>query len=90
MLLKLPKLSYTFTPGDSTTVILGTTGVGLNDIGEVFNPFSSSSKGAISRFGRRNPATLRGSGGAGVGIRQEFSEEIAANLGYLIDSGECC
>ena len=84
---EIAELSYTFTTGDSTTVILGTTGVGLNDIGEVFNPFSSSSKGAISRFGRRNPATLRGSGGAGIGIRQEFSEEIAANFGYLIDSG---
>ena len=85
--IEIAELSYTFTPGDSTTVILGTKGVGLNDIGEVLNPFSSSSKGAISRFGRRNPATLRGSGGAGIGIRQKFSEEIAANFGYLIDSG---
>lgn len=83
---EIAELSYAFTPGDSTTVVLGTTGVGLNDIGEVLNPFSSSSKGAVSRFGRRNPATLRGSGGAGIGIRQEFGEEIAANFGYLIDS----
>ena len=83
---EIAELSYTFTPGDSTTVVLGTTGVGLNDIGEVLSPFSSSSKGAVSRFGRRNPATLRGSGGAGIGIRQEFGKEIAANFGYLIDS----
>lgn len=82
----IAELSYTFTPIDSTTVVLGTTGVGLNDIGEVLNPFSSSSKGAVSRFGRRNPATLRGSGGAGIGIKQEFGSEISANFGYLIDN----
>lgn len=82
---EIAELSYSFTPRDNTTVVLGTTGVGLNDIGEVLNPFSSSSKGAISRFGRRNPATLRGSGGAGIGIQQEFSGEVAANFGYFID-----
>ncbi|MEM8829519.1 MAG: iron uptake porin [Cyanobacteria bacterium P01_G01_bin.19] len=83
---EIAELSYTFTPIDSTTIVLGTTGVGLNDVGEVLNPFSSSSKGAISRFGRRNPATLRGSGGAGVGIQQEFGEKVRVNAGYLIDS----
>ncbi|MEO1691729.1 MAG: iron uptake porin [Cyanobacteria bacterium J06631_6] len=83
---EIAELSYTFTPRENTTVILGTTGVGLNDIGEVLNPFSSSSKGALSRFGRRNPATLRGSGGAGIGIKQELGAKIAANFGYLIDS----
>lgn len=84
--LEIAEVSYSFTPRDSTTVILGTRGVGLNDIGEVLNPFSSSSKGTVSRFARRNPATLRGSGGAGIGIKHEFGSEISANFGYLIDN----
>ena len=48
--------------------------------------FSSSSKGAISRFGRRNPATLRGSDGSGIGLKQKLGAKISANVGYLIDS----
>lgn len=85
---EIAELSYTFLTTDSTAIVFGTTGVGLNDIGEVLNPFSSSSKGAISRFGRRNPATLRSSGGAGIGIRQKISDRLQANVGYLIDSNQ--
>ncbi|MEO0836649.1 MAG: iron uptake porin, partial [Cyanobacteria bacterium J06642_3] len=83
---EIGELSYSFTPREGTIVVLGTSGVGLNDIGEVLNPFSSSSKGALSRFGRRNPATLRGSGGAGFGIIQEFNNQMSASFGYLIDN----
>ena len=83
---EISELSYTFKPQAKTTMTLGTAGVGLNDVGEVLNPFSSSSKGAVSRFGRRNPATLRGSGGAGIGIKQQLSDRISASAGYLIDS----
>lgn len=83
--IEVAELSYTFSL-DRTEIVLGTTGVGLNDIGEVLNPFSSSGSGALSRFARRNPATLRGSGGAGIGIKQEFSEQISANAGYLVNN----
>ena len=83
---EIGELSYTFTPGENTIITLGTSGVGLNDVGEVLNPFSSSSSGAISRFGRRNPATLRGSGSAGIGIKQKFSDRLSASAGYTIDS----
>jgi hypothetical protein len=83
---EIAEFSYTFPVGDSTIIVLGTTGVGLNDIGEVLNPFSSSSKGAVSRFARRNPATLRGSEGAGIGIQQQWGDRLSTNFGYLIDS----
>ncbi|ELS04969.1 Carbohydrate-selective porin, OprB family [Xenococcus sp. PCC 7305] len=83
---KLAELSYTFKLGDRTKMVFGTTGVGLNDIGEVLNPFSSSGDGAISRFGRRDPATLRGPGGSGIGIKHEFSKKILVNAGYVINS----
>lgn len=85
-LIELSELSYTFPVGDKTEILFGTAGVSLNDVGEVLNPFSSSSSGAISRFGRRNPATLRAPGGAGIGIRQEFSDRILGFAGYFIDN----
>ena len=83
---ELSELSYTFPVGENTEMLFGTTGVSLNDVGEVLNPFSSSSSGAISRFGRRDPATLRAPGGAGIGIRQEFSDKILGFAGYFINN----
>ena len=82
----LSELSYIFPVGEKTEILLGTAGVSLNDVGEVLNPFSSSSSGAISRFGRRDPATLRAPGGAGIGIRQEFSDKILGFAGYFINN----
>lgn len=83
---KLSELSYTFSMGEKTEILFGTAGVSLNDVGEVLNPFSSSSSGAISRFGRRDPATLRAPGGAGIGIAREFSDEISGFAGYFINN----
>lgn len=84
--IEIVELSYTFAPTKDTQVTLGTRGIGLNDIGEVLSPFSSSRKGALSRFARRNPATLRGTGGAGIGIKQKFGQTISASAGYLINN----
>ena len=83
---ELSELSYTFPLGEKTEILFGTVGVSLNDVGEVLNPFSSSSSGAISRFGRRDPATLRAPGGAGFGIRHKFSDHILGFAGYFIDN----
>ena len=83
---ELSELSYTFSIGENTEILFGTAGVSLNDVGEVLNPFSSSSSGAISRFGRRDPATLRAPGGAGIGIKQEFSDRILGFAGYFINN----
>lgn len=83
---ELSELSYTVPVGNKTEILFGTAGVSPNDVGEVLNPFSSSSSGAISRFGRRDPATLRAPGGAGVGIRQEFGEKVTGFAGYFINN----
>ena len=85
-LTELSELSYTFPVAENTEILFGTAGVSLNDLGEVLNPFSSSSSGAISRFGRRDPATLRAPGGAGIGIRQEFGDRIWGFAGYFINN----
>ncbi len=83
---ELSELSYIFSVEENTEILFGTAGVSLNDVGEVLNPFSSSSSGAISRFGRRDPATLRAPVGAGIGIRQEFSDRILGFAGYFINN----
>ncbi|MGL6345019.1 MAG: iron uptake porin, partial [Waterburya sp.] len=83
--IEISELSYTFQTSDRTEILFGTAGVSLNDVGEVLNPFSSSSSGAVSRFGRRDPATLRAPGGAGIGIKQEFSDEILGFAGYFVN-----
>lgn len=85
-LTELSELSYTFPVGEKTQILFGTAGVSLNDVGEVLNPFSSSSSGAISRFGRRDPATLRAPGGAGIGIEREFSDKVTGFAGYFINN----
>jgi hypothetical protein len=83
---ELSELSYTFPAGENTEILIGIVGVSLNDVGEVLNPFSSSSSGAISRFARRDPATLRAPGGAGIGIKQQFRPEILGFAGYFINN----
>jgi Carbohydrate-selective porin, OprB family len=83
---ELSELSYTFPASDRTEILFGTIGMSLNDVGEVLNPFSSSGSGAVSRFGRRDPATLRAPGGAGIGIKQEFSEQIRGFAGYFVNN----
>ncbi|MGL6341994.1 MAG: iron uptake porin, partial [Waterburya sp.] len=84
--IEISELSYTFQTSDRTEILFGTAGVSLNDVGEVLNPFSSSSSGAVSRFGRRDPATLRAPGGAGIGIKQEFSDQILGFAGYFVNN----
>lgn len=76
------EVNYGFKLGDRTLVRLGTGGIGINDAGETLNPLSSSSRGAVSRFGRRDPITLRGAGSTGALIQYEFSDRLQANLGY--------
>ncbi|NJK57504.1 MAG: carbohydrate porin [Pleurocapsa sp. SU_5_0] len=85
-LTEISELSYTFPAVKNTEILFGTAGVSLNDVGEVLNPFSSSSSGAVSRFARRDPATLRAPGGAGIGIKQEFSDKVSGFAGYFVNN----
>jgi hypothetical protein len=79
---------YRFPWGEDTEITLGPVGIETDDIGEVLNPLEDSSQRAISRFGLRDPATLRGPEGAGLGIQHEFNDNLAVNVGYLASEGD--
>ncbi|MBE9041360.1 iron uptake porin, partial [Oscillatoriales cyanobacterium LEGE 11467] len=81
-------LSYEFPITDRLRVVTGIGGVSVNDIATVLNPLSSSGRGAVSRFARRDPGTLRGPGGTGVGIRYQPEDWLELNIGYAAGSGD--
>ncbi|VEP11479.1 Carbohydrate-selective porin, OprB family [Hyella patelloides LEGE 07179] len=82
------ELSYDFAVGERIQVVTGISSVGADDVAEVLNPLSSSGQGAVSRFARRNPSTLRGPGGSGAGIQYEFSDSVQVAVGYFVDSDD--
>jgi len=67
---------------------IGANSLDLDDAMEILTPFSSSGTGSISRFGRQNPATLRGPEGTGAIAKFAFGSEdqFKLNLGYLADN----
>jgi hypothetical protein len=79
---------YRFPWGEDTEITVGPVGIETDDIGEVLNPLEDSDQRAISRFGLRDPATLRGPEGAGLGVQHEFSDKLAVNAGYLASEGD--
>jgi Carbohydrate-selective porin, OprB family len=82
---ELTRIEYRFPVGEQTTVYAGVVGSGIDDFADTANTLlDSSSRGAISRFGRRNPIYRQGSG-TGVGIEYDLSEEISVQLGYVAD-----
>ncbi len=83
-----PELSYNFVIGEQIQGVVGVNSVGADDVAEVLNPLSSSGQGAVSRFARRNPATLRGAGGTGAGIQYELNDLLQINLGYFADGDD--
>lgn len=82
------EVSYELAIGDRLQVVVGVDSVGADDVAEVLNPLSSSGRGAVSRFARRNPSTLRGPSGSGGGIQYEFSDAIQVSIGYFADSDD--
>jgi Carbohydrate-selective porin, OprB family len=85
---ELSKVEYRSPIGDRATVYLGAVGSGLDDFtGTVNSLIDSSSRGAISRFGRRNAIYRQGSG-TGIGLRYEFNEVVSLRLGYAADDAE--
>lgn len=82
------ELSYDFAIGDRIQLVTGIDSVGADDVAEVLNPLSSSGQGAVSRFARRNPATLRGPSGTGAGIQYELSGSVQIGVGYFADTDD--
>ena len=80
---------YRFPLTDRIRGYVGAAGLDLDDIFYVSNPMlESSGTGALSRFNRRNPITLRGTEGAGAGFNFEVIEDRLTVSGlYLAETG---
>ncbi|HEY9831230.1 MAG TPA: iron uptake porin [Stenomitos sp.] len=77
-------LLYAFPIGKKTTVVIEANAGAPDDFANTVNPFidGDGDTGALSNFGTRNP--IYGLvGGAGIGIRHEFSDALELSLGYL-------
>ncbi|VEP12381.1 conserved exported hypothetical protein [Hyella patelloides LEGE 07179] len=87
--IELSDLHYRFPLfNDRVTGYVGTAGLDIDDIFYVANPMlEESGTGALSRFSRRNPITLRGVEGAGVGASADFGEKLTVSGLYLAGDG---
>ncbi|MUG92065.1 iron uptake porin [Scytonema sp. UIC 10036] len=83
---ELSTLQYSFPISKQATVYINAQ-ASADDFAISLNPLDSSSRGAISRFGRRNPI-YRQIGSTGVGINYEFNDVVSVGLGYLVDDAD--
>jgi Carbohydrate-selective porin, OprB family/S-layer homology domain len=84
--LELSTLQYYFPIGEQAIVYINGK-ASADDFAISLNPLDSSGRGAISRFGRRNPI-YRQIGSTGVGINYEFNDNVTLGLGYLADDSD--
>ena len=77
-------LLYQFPLGDKTTVVLEGNVGQPDDYTNTINPYidNDGTSGALSNFGTRNPI-YNLIGGAGLGLRHQFSDAIELSLGYI-------
>ena len=82
--IELDDLYYRFPLANGRAqVYVGAKSLDLDDIQDPVTPFQSTGAGAVSRFGRYNPATFRGPEGTGLGVKYAFNDRLQVNLGYL-------
>ncbi|MEG4800310.1 iron uptake porin [Microcoleus sp. ARI1-B5] len=82
----LDQLWYRF-PAGNATVYFGPKGLRLDDVAELNSPLEASGNGALSRFGRYNPAVFRGPEGAGAAIKYNLGA-VRATVAYLASDGD--
>ncbi|MBW4497221.1 MAG: iron uptake porin [Oscillatoria princeps RMCB-10] len=77
-------LLYSFPLGKKTTAIVEANAGAADDFTNTVNPYidGDGGSGAVSNFGTRNPVYYL-LGGAGLGLRHEFSDRLEVSLGYL-------
>ena len=80
----LDALLYSFPIGERTTVFLEANAGAPDDFMSTVNPFfdGDGGSGALSNFGTRNPIYYL-VGGAGIGVRHQFSDRLELSFGYL-------
>ena len=86
----IDRLHYVFPVGDKLTVTTMASLGGHHFYADTFNPgleAGGGGKGALSRFGERNPIYRQGLGGQGVGLRYKLSDSLELSAGYLARGG---
>ncbi len=84
----LDKLFYEFPFRENFNIIIGTTGLEVDDFQNVLSPFESSGSGATSRFGRYNPTAYRGPDDAGMIVQYTPGDKWQFNGGYIAGEPE--
>ncbi|MEH2282693.1 MAG: iron uptake porin [Nostoc sp.] len=80
----IDKINYAFNFTDAVRVKVDATGGELYENVNTFNPdFTSSGRGALSRFGRFSPIYRQGQGGAGVTVTFNPKGAISLSGAYL-------
>ena len=86
---RIDDLWYRGKLGDNLTFYVGTNALAWDHIFDVVNPYlASSGSGALSRFGRRNPAVYRQEQGTGIGATYSFGDSFSVSAAYLADNGD--
>ncbi len=86
--IRLDDLHYRFPAGDRVRVWVGANSLGNHNVLDTGNPYlETSGSGALSRFGRRNPAIFRTPAGIGAGANLKLSDIFKFNTVYLTNSG---
>ncbi|ACK68114.1 Carbohydrate-selective porin OprB [Rippkaea orientalis PCC 8801] len=84
----IDNLWYRFPIGQFTGYV-GGTGLDVDDIFDTGNPYGTSSDtGALSRFMRYDPLTMRGTEGIGAGFAYKFNDMFTVRGLYLTPGGE--
>jgi hypothetical protein len=82
--LSIDALLYQFPLGDKTNVTIEANAGAIDDFTDTLNPYldGDGGSGALTHFGTRNPIYYL-LGGAGVGLRHNFSDKLELSAGYL-------
>ncbi|NJM46823.1 MAG: iron uptake porin [Alkalinema sp. RU_4_3] len=82
--LGIDALLYQFPLGEKTNVTLEANAGAIDDFTDTLNPYldGDGGSGALTHFGTRNPIYYL-LGGAGVGVRHNFSDKLELSAGYL-------
>jgi hypothetical protein len=80
-------LLYQFPLGEKTNITIEANAGAADDFTDTLNPFldGDGSSGALTNFGSRNPIYYL-LGGAGIGIKHQFSNNLEFSAGYLAGS----
>ncbi|NJL02479.1 MAG: carbohydrate porin [Spirulinaceae cyanobacterium SM2_1_0] len=84
----LEQLSYQFAVSDRLQAHVFAAGGSHFDYANTFNPYlddADGGRGALSRFGQRNPLYGLGGEAAGLGLNWRLGERVQVDLGYLAD-----